>query len=431
MLMGTKGAIGLGRRARKAVSRVNQELDRLRLMTRGAAAQAPLGDRRHAFPLAGRGSSEPRVRELESWRLGRAKLAYTTRRVPVEEMVAVVPAADARAYAPRTGDLLLARIETVGQHPRLELRDGRRAHLFVGDEVVVSYGARYAPDQFEAEVPADLAACDLVAAGGVAAQRMSGHAKMSAPTRLEPVGLVVDRDGTSLNLDRWRLALPARIDRRPPTVAVVGSSMNAGKTTAAASLVRGLTVAGHRVGAAKVTGTGAGGDMWHMTDAGAEIVVDFTDAGLPSTYLASPAVVAEVFELLTGHLAHDGMDVVVIEVADGLFQRETEALLRTSLFGRGVDEVLFAGSDALGASAGVAALRSMGLRVSAVSGVLSASPLAIREAEAACGVPVLDSAALRDGASLALAGSGARAIDPKLEEPLPVPVDDDSTLTAA
>ncbi len=55
--------------------------------------------------------------------------------------------------------------------------------------------------------------------------------------------------------------------------------MNAGKTTTAASLIKGVTAYGMKVGAAKITGTGAGGDFWFMIDSGTEPVLDFVDAG--------------------------------------------------------------------------------------------------------------------------------------------------------
>ena len=35
-------------------------------------------------------------------------------------------------------------------------------------EIMVAYGNRYAPDQFEAELPKTMASCHLAAAGGVA-----------------------------------------------------------------------------------------------------------------------------------------------------------------------------------------------------------------------------------------------------------------------
>ena len=91
-------------------------------------------------------------------RLGRAKLAYTTRQVPAEALQRLIeldPDGDA-GPRPRAGDLLLARVEQLGHHRRIELANGRRASLFEDDEIVVCYGNRYAPDQFEGEVPLDL-----------------------------------------------------------------------------------------------------------------------------------------------------------------------------------------------------------------------------------------------------------------------------------
>jgi len=291
---------------------------------------------------------------------------------------------------------VLARIEKIGQHARIELANGRRANLFVGDEVVVCYGNRYAPDQFEARIPADLSACDLVAAGGLAAQALCQHQKMSAPTALMPLGLLGYEDGRRVNLKDWALQPTSYIGQRPFTLAVVGASMNAGKTTTAANLIRGLVEAGLKVGAAKVTGTGAGGDIWLMGDAGASLVLDFTAAGYPSTYQVGPKQVQQILTTLTSHLAAEGVDAIVLEVADGLYQDETSALVTSLTFHRAVDGVLFAAGSALGAAAGVEWLRKVDIPVLAISGVVTASPLATRETEQATGLTVLDLENLRN-----------------------------------
>jgi MinD-like ATPase involved in chromosome partitioning or flagellar assembly len=127
-----------------------------------------------------------------------------------------------------------------------------------------------------------------------------------------------------------------------------------------------------------------------MLDAGASIVLDFGDAGMPSTYLASAEEVEDVFVALTRHLYRSGVDVVVLEVADGIFQRETAMLLDSPRFARVVDGIVFAAGDAMGSAAGIQWLQGRGLPVVAASGLLTASPLAIREARAAHGLPVLD-----------------------------------------
>lgn len=61
-----------------------------------------------------------------------------------------------------------------------------------------------------------------------------------------------------------------------------------------------------------------------------------------------------------------------------------------------VDGVVFAAGDALGAIGGVEWLRQRGLPVIALSGLLTASPLAMREATAHSEVPVMTLTELLD-----------------------------------
>lgn len=327
-------------------------------------------------------------------RLLNAKIAYTPRNLNLETVVTV---SDGEDVIPRAGDMLLAKVTKIGHHAGLELTHGRRSALFAGDEIIVCYGNRYAPDQFEAQVPNDLGSCDLVASGGVAARMNHRHANTKAPTSIQPIGLLADINGQRINLKDTALPKLASLFPRPYTVGVVGTSMNAGKTTTAATLIRGLVNAGYKVGAAKVTGTGSGRDTWLMTDAGSKLTLDFTHAGFPSTYLVTPEDVDNIIEKLVAHLSAAKVDAIVIEVADGLLQCETAALLDSKVFAKTVDSVIFAAGDAMGAAAGVECLKRKKLPVTAISGRLTASPLAVIETEKATGLPVLDKAALSSG----------------------------------
>src|SRR5881275_2278111 len=80
-----------------------------------------------------------------------AKSGYSVRRVDLSDVSDVVT--DMR---PQAGDLVLARVKRLGQHQHLEFVNGRRSRLWPEDEIVVAFGARYAPDQYEAVVPDDL-----------------------------------------------------------------------------------------------------------------------------------------------------------------------------------------------------------------------------------------------------------------------------------
>jgi hypothetical protein len=238
-----------------------------------------LGDRDAARAAAGTGDVLP----LPEDALHHSHWSFVTRRV--DRSVPQVLLAGNRQ--PRVGDLVLARVEQLGHHGNLQLVDGRRRRLFPGDLVIVAYANRYACEQFEAEVPQSLSACHLVAGGGIAARALSWHDRIvKGPTAIRPLGLLGDARAPACQ--SWRTSpselVPLAQHEIPPVFAVVGTAMDAGKTETAAHLVRGLRAAGRRAGYIKVTGTGAGGDGWLLRDAGADSVLDFTDAGLPSTW---------------------------------------------------------------------------------------------------------------------------------------------------
>jgi len=334
----------------------------------------------------------PSVTPIETGRLARAKCAYTTRHAPICEAGYLVSG----SVKPAPGDLVLARVDGLGQHTRIELVNGRRAPLFPGDEIVLCYGHRYAPDQFEGVVPDSLEPCHMVAAGGIAARVISKHNSKKDATRITPLGLLGDALGRPMNLADSALAPISPNGNLPMTIAVVGTSMNAGKTMTAAYLIKGLVHAGLKVGAAKVTGTGSGGDIWLMTDAGAERVLDFTDAGFASTRHVSLSELEGIVTTLTAHLQHAGVDAIVLEVADGLFQEETSALLCSPVFSQTIDGIIFAATDAMGAVTGVSWLFDHDLPVIAVSGVLTAAPLIVQETRSATGLPVMGLSQLSD-----------------------------------
>lgn len=322
-----------------------------------------------------------------------AKWSFVTRNVPT----AAVSHVEFRAQrAPRSGDLILAAVQKIAQHTRIQLRSGRRSLLYPGDHVVVAYGNRYAPDAYEALVPENIDQCHLVAAGGVAALARSKCAGLKWPTTIQPEGYCIGRDGRVINLRNYGLEPPLGATRGKKTVvAVLGTSMNAGKTTTVASLIRGLTLAGYRVAGVKVTGTGAGNDIWAYADAGAVRVLDFTDAGFPSTFRLPIDDVLSCFNRLVGTVQTDPeVDIAVVEIADGLLQRETAKLIASDAFQHQVDHVLFVAGEAMGALAGVKRLAKLGIRTTALSGRLTASRLASREARRVTRLPVLSKAKL-------------------------------------
>jgi hypothetical protein len=352
-------------------------------------------------------ASAASVTRADAARIARAARAYSTRRAPAEALRAL-----RTDLAPGSGDLVLARVARLGQHFRLHLPNGRSRNLWPGDEIVVTYADRYAPSQFEAHVPKHLGPCHLAAAGGIAAEVIASNAKLGKrPTELEPIGLICARaDAPALNVKDFALPALASTPRLVTTLAVVGSAMDSGKTSALAHLAKGISRLGVRVGYAKVTGTAAGGDPWLLVDAGADPVLDFTDLGFASTSRVATPVLEQVCEQLVLQLQRAGAEVALLEIADGLFQPETAALLASERLRPLVDGVLYASVDALGAAHGANLITAQGHRLLGLTGMLAAAPLLVREAQAATDLPVYDRSDLADASVAAKLLASAREL---------------------
>jgi hypothetical protein len=327
------------------------------------------------------------------------KYSFTTRAIPLEEMARVTP-----MYAPpRIGDLVLAEVLELGRNTRIEVRTGVTMSMFPGDHIVCAFGNRYATDQYEGYVPTrPVETCDLLSMGGACGEVVSQHASMLVdPTRLRIVGLVSDKHELPINQRAFGLP-PHDVDGHlessaAEVILVVGSAMNSGKTTTAGTLARALSRANFGVAAGKITGTAAGRDGRFYEACGARPVLDFTSAGYPSTYMLGLEELLGVYESILGNLRAANPDYIILEIADGIFQRETRMLLESAEFRRSADHVFFAASDSLSAESGVRSIREYGLPLRATAGSVTQSPLASREVEEAVGMPCLSMERIMDG----------------------------------
>lgn len=326
--------------------------------------------------------------------LKRAKWSFNARRVDRDDARGVINCDE----PPTVGSLALCQIQHSGQHTKLQLAEGRYSEHYPGDFFIAPCGNRYAPDQFEGVAEVVLDNVDLLAAGGIVGKMRWANAEMAKPTQARLVGYVADQAGRVINIADYALS-PKPTRRRIPVFVVVGASMNAGKTTITASLAHGLSRAGLQVAAMKATGSGAFGDYNAFRDAGVDIVADFTDLGLPSTYLQPITRLERVFADLVSHAVSEGADIAVVEFADGVFQPETRALLQSSRVRAAISGVLYAAPDAASSIAGVRELRALELDPLAVSGKVTLSPLGVREAEAATGARFVSRDELRQSRS--------------------------------
>lgn len=295
---------------------------------------------------------------------------------------------------PEVGDVVYGVVRYVGLHSTLENRQGRIHAINDGSRAVFVFGNRYAPDAYEGVVPDELPReADLLARSGMVGCVRRRNANVKDPTRVEIRGYVCDADGRTLNTRNFPLIRDpkrrSKSPRRAKLILVVGTAMNSGKSLTAASICWALVAMGHTVRGAKVTGTASLKDILHMEDAGASPVADFTYFGYPSTYLLEAEALVAIFDKLDLKYANNPGNYWVVELADGILQRETAMLLACEQVRSRVHRLVFAAYDALGAVAGIDILRSrFQLTPDAVSGRCSASPLAIEELRGFTDIPV-------------------------------------------
>ncbi len=228
----------------------------------------------------------------------------------------------------REGYVLAVRLLTdKGTYNELEDLSGRMVALRSGDVVAGTLGVRRALRGYAGEVPENIRVGDIINVlnlGGILGKCTSQNPEIGPPFQAEVLGAVLafpelgDRVGRPAHI-RDRAVPPADLLHCDvPVVYVAGTCMNAGKTVAATELVRGLTRAGYRVAAVKLTGVSLMRDALSMQDAGAIAALTFNDAGAASTHAGMTVPVAR--GLLNRIVDPRGPrpDVIVAELGDGI-----------------------------------------------------------------------------------------------------------------
>jgi hypothetical protein len=81
-------------------------------------------------------------------------------------------------------------------------------------------------------------------------------------------------------------------------------------------------------------------------------------------------------------------DYIVMEIADGLFQRETAMLLRHKAFMSTISGVMFSCGDSLSAMHGIKLLEDLNQNILGICGLFTISPLLVNEVQEETQYPV-------------------------------------------
>jgi len=211
------------------------------------------------------------------------------------------------------GDYIAARV-TGKPSPlyRIEIPTGRMVNMMADDLVIGAWGKRAATLEGvgDWEAVGSDGRLHALTSAGLFGKATSTSLLIPRFMTLDYVGHVC-RDGRRQAM-RDFIEPVAEITFDAPVVLMVGTSMSAGKTTAGRVIVHELSNMGQRVVGAKFTGAGRYRDTLSYGDAGAEAIVDFVDAGLPSTVVPEPRF-DEAMRYMLSRIAAVEPDVVVAE----------------------------------------------------------------------------------------------------------------------
>ena len=298
---------------------------------------------------------------------------------------------------PEMGDVIYGEIIQIKQHKSLENKSGRIHNVHEGMKSLFVFGNRYAEDYYEGFVPEEfISKVDLLARSGIVGIVKHKNDSVIDPTRIKILGYVVDKDNKVINTRNFNLIQPKNkeltsFNKRSKLILVVGTTMNSGKSTTATACCWALTKMGYNVRASKITGTASLKDILSMEDAGAEMAIDFTYLGYPSTYMLNEQELLNIVTSIDLKYCNNRKNFWVVEIADGILQRETKMLLESDYIKRRIYKLIFASHDALGAIGGIKILKDeFDLIPNAISGLCSSSPLAVRELSEICDIPVFN-----------------------------------------
>ncbi len=259
---------------------------------------------------------------------------------------------------------------------KLENAHGRMMRLKPGNQIAGVLGHRRALRGYSGEVPENVKVGDrlhMLNLGGVIGQCTSYAPDVGKPFEVEVMGAVLHfphlgkRIGEPAHIALNTIDSCGPIENSAPIIAVVGTCMNAGKTAAACEIINKLTLAGHSVAAAKVTGVALQRDVLNMLDHGASEAISFIDAGIVST---EPATAPDAARQIITHLNKYRPDAIVLEFGDGLLgEYGVQAILKEQDLVKWIQTTVLCANDPVSAWGGVALLNeSYGLSTTIITG---------------------------------------------------------------
>ncbi len=212
--------------------------------------------------------------------------------------------------------------------------------------------------------------------------------------RVTYLGMICGTDGKPFNIRSFgENSARAAPDYGAPVFVMVGTSSEAGKTTAGIAILRRLRRAGlTRIVALKATGTSSFVEVALYHDFGASRAFDCVDFGMPTTYPSGRSRMNSFFERALDTCLSLPASAVLIECGGDILGANVPVFLRSLQRRRPQAKVILAAADSLGALGATRMLRTWGLKVNLITGPCTDTPTLQERTRALCRIPAINTA---------------------------------------
>jgi len=230
----------------------------------------------------------------------------------------------------------------------------------------------------------------VLSESGVVGELVYSAGQLGHLGRVRYLGAVAGDRGKTLNIRQFAVTGKGA-DRNAPVYLMVGTSSEAGKSTAGVAVLRALRMQGYaNVIAVKATGLAAIAEIAQYQDFGASQVFDCIDFGLPTTFPQGRAGIETFLGKMLDVCFSLPADALVVECAGDPVSANAPDLLRCLKARRSELKITLAATDALGAMGAKHALAEIGLKVDLITGPCTDTPVLRERTEALCGISAVN-----------------------------------------
>ena len=271
----------------------------------------------------------------------------------------------------------------------LETTHGRLGKLVTGDIVPAVLGKRRALKEYSGDIPTTLTVGDelyWLCESGLVGEIKGVNERWGVPMNVAVLGALV-KHGKTINIKDFAIPWKKEIQKSSPIVAVLATCMDSGKTTLICKLADHFHHNGLKVAGVKLTGVAFMQDPFKMRDAGIGTVMDFVDAGLPSTCGAPHDAIAAACGVIA-EISKTHPDLILAEFGDGIIgEYNVESILTHPSIKKHIIMTIVAANDLVSAWGVILKMQELGLPVDVFTGPVVNSQTGVNFIEKNFGVP--------------------------------------------